>query len=287
MSSRIFSTLPSSMPSDLANSASTSGRCAHSSLLQGDGELGGLTGHVLAMVVLRERQREGLALADFQADGGGFEFRQHAAFAQHEGVVFGLAAVELDAVDLADEVDGHAVAVGGHGFAAVAVLACLTLGVVVHALLAQDVDGLVDFGVADVGLDGLDFDAFQGRQADFRIDFEGGVEAQHAFRRFLLRFDFRHAGNAQLGFGGGIVERLADAVVQDIGFDLVAVLSGDHLHRHLARTEARCACGLGLLLEAFFDFRTYVAQRKGERQAALEFTQVFDCSCHYKNRPKK
>src|SRR6185369_8270736 len=88
-------------------------------VLQGDGERSGLAGDVFAMVILWERQREGLGLAHFQADGGGFEFWQHAAFAQYERVAFSFAARELNAVDRADEVHGDAVAVGSDRFAAV------------------------------------------------------------------------------------------------------------------------------------------------------------------------
>src|SRR5204863_1799266 len=57
-------------------------------------------------------------------------------------------------------------------------------------------------------------------------------------------------------------------------------------HRNLAWTEARRLGRFGLLLQALFNFRTDVSQRKRDRHATFEFAQGFDCSCHCKNRPK-
>ena len=69
---------------------------------------------------------------------------EHLAFADHELEVLGLAALERLAVDLAFEVDRHAVAVLRGGFAGRA----LGEGA---ALLAQDVERLVDRGVGHFG----------------------------------------------------------------------------------------------------------------------------------------
>ena len=82
-------------------------------LLHGDHEVGFLAGHVVAVVVGRELQREGLALADLHAAHGGVELLEHLAFADDELEVLGLAAGEGLAVDLAFEVDGDAVAFDG------------------------------------------------------------------------------------------------------------------------------------------------------------------------------
>lgn len=181
------------------------------------------------MIVFRESQWEGFRFADFQTDGGRFEFRQHAAFAQHEAVVVRFAAREFDVVDGTDEIDGDFIAVlRAQVSTAVAVFASFALGVVVHALFAQDIDGFIDFGFRHFSLDRFDLDRGQVADDDFRIHFEGGVEGQLAFGRLFLRFDFRITGHAQIVFVGGIVECAADFIVQHFGFDLITVLCGDH-----------------------------------------------------------
>jgi hypothetical protein len=72
------------------------------------------------------------------------------------------------------------------------------------ALLAQDLDGAVDGGVAHLGSDALDFGTGEVAELDLGVDLEGGVEGQLAFGRFFLLRDARRAGDAQLGFGGGL-----------------------------------------------------------------------------------
>ena len=65
------------------------------------------------------------------------EVGQHHAGTEHHRVVGGLAALELLAVLAAGEIDGQAIALGGRTAG----------GNVGGALLAQHVDGLVDFGI--------------------------------------------------------------------------------------------------------------------------------------------
>ena len=65
------------------------GQDAFSHFLDGDGEFGGLAGDFNALVVIRELELENLGFASLQAAGGFFEFRQHAALAEHEREVFG------------------------------------------------------------------------------------------------------------------------------------------------------------------------------------------------------
>ena len=79
---------------------------------------------------------------------------------------------------------------------AVTVLTSLATRVVVHTLLAQNVEGLVDFSVGDLGLGTGQFRAGQIAQLDFRIHLEGGIECDlvvgHAFG---LQLEARLAGN--------------------------------------------------------------------------------------------
>ena len=69
------------MPSDLANASLTSGRCCASIFFTVTSEVGFLAGDVLALVVGRELQREGLRFAGLHAAHGGVELLEHLAFA--------------------------------------------------------------------------------------------------------------------------------------------------------------------------------------------------------------
>jgi hypothetical protein len=236
-------------------------------LLHGDHEVGRLAGDVLAVVVGREGQREGLALAGLHAAHGLVELLEHLAFADHELEVLGLAALEGLAVDLAFEVDGDAVA-GLHG----GVLRALGEGA---ALLAQDVQGAVDGGVGDFGADLLDFGFGQVADLHFRVDLEHRVEGQLAFGRAFLLGDLRLAGHAQLGFVGGGGEGLADLVVHDLVLHRVAVALGHDGHRHLAGAEAVHLDGARQLLQAGIDFGLDGVDGQRQRHLAFQLVQGF------------
>jgi hypothetical protein len=79
------------------------------------------------------------------------------------------------AVDLAFEVDRHAVALGG-------AIGGRALGEGA-ALLAQDVDRAVDGGLGDLGGSRARPRPWQVADLDFGVDLEGGVERQLAFGR--------------------------------------------------------------------------------------------------------
>ncbi len=254
--------------------------------LDRDGELGRLAGQLLAVIVRRERQRESLGLARLHATGSVFEFLQHLAFAEHERKIIGLAAGELDAFNLAEEVQRDAVTGLRRTIrAAVAMLASLTLGVVMNALLAQDVDGLVDLGVGDIGLGLLNLGRRQVPDLHLRVDLEGRFEYQCAVDLLVgLRLDTRETGDAQVVSGGRLTEGAAHLVVEDFALDDCAVLCGDHLHRHLARTEAWRLGGARADLQALLHLFADLRQRHSQSNSALKFFQCFDCSCHV-NRP--
>ncbi|KAG1243951.1 hypothetical protein G6F65_022087 [Rhizopus arrhizus] len=123
---------------------------------------------------------EDLGFASLQAASGFFEFRQHAALAEHEREVFGLAAFERHAVDGAGEVQRDAVAVlRGAAFTS------FERG----ALLAQDVQGLLDFGVGDGGVKTGDGQGRQVRHDDFGSWVPGSGHQRRAAwrRRWLVR----------------------------------------------------------------------------------------------------
>jgi hypothetical protein len=90
-------------------------------------------------------------------------------------------ALEGLAVDLAFEVHGHAVAILGGG-----ALRALGEGA---ALLAQDLDGLVDGGIRHLGRQLLHLGGGQVADRDFGEHLEHGIEGDLAFRGAVLLGD--------------------------------------------------------------------------------------------------
>ena len=102
-----------SRPSDLAKSSSTLLSPSTLTLLHGHVELGVLALEILGRVVGREGHLDGLVVARLGAGELLLEAGDEAARADHQRRAFGLAALEFDAVDAADEIDDQLVAVGG------------------------------------------------------------------------------------------------------------------------------------------------------------------------------
>ena len=132
----------------------------------------------------------------------------------------------------------------------------------------------------DFGRHALDLGLGQVAELDLGVDLEGGVEGHLAFRRAFLLGDRGCAGDAQLGFVGGLGEDLADLVVHDLVVHRVAVALGDHAHRHLAGAEAVGLDGARQLLQARLDFATDAAGRQRQRDAALELVEGFNVNGH-------
>jgi len=138
---------------------------------------------------------------DLHAAGGVFELLEHLAIAQNELEVGSLAASEGLAVDLAFEVDGHAVACLGLRRPAARwakVRRCLRRISMVLSM-ASSVTSAVNF---------FDFGTGQIADLDFGVDLEHRVESHLTFRR-RLRFSVMLglAGDTQLGFVGGSRQR--------------------------------------------------------------------------------
>lgn len=77
------------------------------------GELGGLAGQIGRLVLLGEGHLDGDVIARLGADELGFKARNELIGAEGKLEAFALAAVERNAVDAAEEVDQHLVAVLG------------------------------------------------------------------------------------------------------------------------------------------------------------------------------
>ena len=247
-------------------------------LVDRDEEVSGFACHVFAVVVGREAQGEGLAFARLHATHGIFEFFQHLAFADQKLEPGCFATGEGFAVDLAFEIDGHAVAVLGtrvHG--------ALREGA---ALLAQDVQGLVDGCVADFSSGFFHFGRSQVG------DFDVGEHLEHRVKQHFTvsaAFFFRNAGgagHAQLRFVGGHRKGFTHFVVHDFVVHGVAITLGHHVEGHFAWTEAVHLDLAGHALEAGFHLIFDGIHGQRERHFAFELVQGFNGHGHVIS-PKK
>ena len=241
-------------------------------LLQGHQEVRLFASHFFAVVVGGEVQRECLAFARLHAAHCIFKFFEHLAFAEQELEVFGFAALEWLAVDLAFEVDGHAVAVSGSAV-------CRALSECA-ALLAQDVDGFVDGSVCHFGRHSFHFNAAHVGKFHFWVHLEDGVELHLAFWCAFFFSDARLTSNAQLGFVGGQLERFAHFVIHHFELGGVAVALGHDVHWHFAWTEAvnlDLACHALQTHVHFFGNHIY---GQAQSDLAFQFFQSFNGHSH-------
>src|SRR5690606_25629188 len=244
--------------------------------LQRNGKTRFLASNVLARIVVGKFHRDVLALAGLHAAYAVLEVRQHAALAQYVRIALGLAALEFHAVNRADEVDGHAIAV---------LRGTLDI-VIMHALLAQHLDGLVHFGVGYFERRALDGHAGQIARLEFGIDLEGRIELQLIGRRIGFGFETGITGHAQVLVAHGVTERFLDLVADHFGADLRTVLLCHQLHRHLAGTETRHLYSAREALEALVDLLVDFCDGHGHGQAAFELAQVFYGALHAEERPE-
>jgi len=239
--------------------------------LQGDVEDCGLTGNVLAMVVLGEVHGHADGFAFLQAFHAILEVSQHLALTDHEREVFGRTAFENHAVDASLEVDDHAIAFGGR-----------TLNVVeAGTLLAQDVDGLVDLGIGHWRVRLFDLLAGQIAHHDFRINLEGSGELEaFGVASGVNRLKTRVAGYAQLLLDGGLVETLLHLLAQHFFANLRAIVHFNDLGRGFAWTETLnlgCACHA---LQALGNLCVDCRHWQGNAHATLKAAQRFQLYLH-------
>ncbi len=213
------------------------------------------------MIIGRKSQIERLGCASRKAQGIGFELGQHLLLAQDEDEIAGLAAGEFDPVDRAHEIRGHAIARCGRPLHAVEML----------ALLAQDLQCLVDFGLAHRERSALDPARTDVAQHHFRVDLERGAELD-ALGIGLARFwlDARIAGHLELLLAHRVAECFLNGIADNLRAHLRPVLLGDEFHRHLARTKTRHAQVARQLLQPLVDLLLDFINRNRHVQAALE-----------------
>ncbi len=223
---------------DLARSSSTLASPGAWILRDGHVELGILAGEVLGAVGLREGDLHDPLVADLGADELLLEARDERAGAELEVDPLALAALELLAVDAADEVDGDAVAGLGLG-------ALLALGERA-ALTGHALEGLVDLRVGGLGDELGQADVGQVGELEARHHLEGDLEGEVALgvERLLdlglvaRELDLRLQGELEAVVGDDLAVGLVDGVLHHLGHDRAAVDLAQVGHRHLAGAEA-------------------------------------------------
>ncbi|MCY1431326.1 hypothetical protein D9M71_472910 [compost metagenome] len=238
--------------------------------VHGHGELSGLTRQVQVLVVSREGRVDHALFASLDANQGFFEARDHTAGAQDQQGALGGTAGEGFAVDLADEIDVQLVAILGG-----------TLnGFETGVLLAQDVQHVVDVGVANFGLQTLDGDAFEAGNLELGEYFEGGDVFQVLALLEHFRLNGRGASRVQLLLDNSFIEGRLDQVAQDFLTSGVLETLANDAHRHFARAEAGDLGAAGSLLQALGHFVLDALGRHADGHAALKSGGAFYRNLH-------
>jgi len=218
---------------------------------------------VLGLILGREGDRDGLFLTRLHADQLVLEARDEGVRAEHQRGVFRLAALELDAVQLADEVDDQLVAFGRF----------LGLGRILVALVLRgDVaERLVDLRVGHGDHQTLELEAVDARGLDhgqhFKVD---GDRRVLALLVVLVEADFRLHRRAQALVADQRVDRFADRVVHHLAVQGFAVHLLDEVGGHLAGAEAGHADLRRDLLDLRFDLGRQLGGRDRDQVGALE-----------------
>ena len=236
--------------------------------LDGDVEGRFLAGQIGGVVVFREGHGDQLLVAGLGADQLVLEARDELLRAEHQRLVGAGAAVEGLAVDLADIVDGDAVAVFG--------LALLRL--VGARRFGDALDLLVDLRFRHVEDRPRHRDAGEILDLDRRNDLIGELELEiGAAGEDLLGF-LLVLGHGDLGLHGGLLAavgddgagRVGEDLVDHLGHERLAVDLAQVLDRHLAGAEAVDAdlvLGVG---KPRHQLGFHVAGRHGDLDLALQ-----------------
>ena len=189
----------------------------------------GLAGQLLGVVVLGERNLDGLLVAGLRADELILEAGDERAGAEVEVVLLRLAALKRLAVDKALEVDGDGVAV----------LRFALDGLDAGVALGHTVQLGVDVGLTDGHGLLRDLDALVFAEGDLRIERGGNGQGNIALFRGVHIDNRRRADGLQALLGDGLLIDLRENFVDGIFIEhRGAVHALDHLARGLALAEA-------------------------------------------------
>ena len=213
--------------------------------LGGDVEFGVLTGEAGRLVVLGEADLHELLVAGLHAGDLVLEAGDEAVRAELHLDALALAAVKLDAIDAANEIHRHPVALGGGGGALVVVGA---------RRLGHPLDRRHDVGVGHLGDLLLDRDVGMIGKLDLRENLEGDRVFKVGLGRddlldlgLLLReADGRLEGELQAVVRDDLAIDLVDGILEDVGHHRLAVHAAQMLLGNLAGAETG---DVGALLE--------------------------------------
>ena len=172
------------------------------------------------------------------------------------------AALELLAVERADEIDDHDVA----GLAG-ALLFDLLRALV---LLGDPRQGLVDLGVGDIDLHPLELHLGEIRRLDLRQHLDGERVFEPGLLGEGLDLDLGLQRRAQAALRDRLVGRIGDRPFQHLAHHRRAVALLEERHRHLAGAEARQTHRLPDLLQPRVHLRLDVGGRHDDLEFALE-----------------
>ena len=238
-------------------------------LLDSDVETDRLPREILGEVISREGHLEGFGLTGLEADHGIFEIGQHRAFTENEGIILGLAALERLTILLAEEIDSHAITLGGGTIDRL----------ITDALLAQHLQRTVHFRRTDLQRDTLDLHGTEVVDGDFGINLEDRREFQMRGAFAGLRLDVRRTGHAQLLIADGLAERLAQRFTQRFVTRLNPILLPHDVGRHLARTEAGHLDVLADFAQLLVDLLVEISDGHRNIQAAFQGARLRSGFC--------
>ena len=239
------------------------GFARHLHRVDGDVEGGVLALEVLGRIVGREGDLDLALLAGLHADELVLEAGDQAAGAKLDRLALGGAAVEGDAIDLADEIDQHLIALGGF-------LAGLGVGEGLGAR-GDPLHRLFDLRVGDGDDQLLELQPVDRQRLDLRQHFErdGQLRILALFIALAQRDVGLHRG-AQLVVGDQLVHRFTDGGVQRVLVERRAVHLLDEVGGHLAGAEAGHAHLRRHPLDLVLDARGDVLRGDRDRVAALQ-----------------
>ena len=226
-------------------------------------ERGGLTFQVVGRVIIGKLDGDRLFLARFHADQVFFKPGNEATGAQFQRRIFGGAAFERHAIQLADEIDHDLVAIGGHSALCGVDKRFLTLCDTQH--------GLIDFAIGNRHGQLFQLQPVGRRRFDHWQHFER--DRQFGVLTLVIaigQFDRRLGRGAQTLVGDQLVESFANRGLQRFLVERRPVHLAHQIGRHFAGAKAGHAQRRCDLLDLTIDARGDICGRNGHGIGPLQ-----------------
>ena len=153
-------------------------------------------------------------------------------------------------------------------------------------MLAQDINGFVDFGVGHFGVWLFDVFTSQLTDGDFRVNLESGSKLE-VFCIALCRFETRVASYAQFLLDSGFIEALLNLLAQHFFAHLCAIVGLNDFGRCFTRAETLNFGSAGNALQALGYLCVDCCQRQCNAHATLEAAQRFQLYLHVQSLDSK